>query len=384
MLKKDNTIYKKKNSFLNISVSSNIDYEQILNDIKNLDISFDSSFNIDQKNLFSKIKKILLNNGSKKIESQFSLTKNIIDELKITDKKMWPKYFIHRYRYEIYPDKKIIDDYPPYLQIEPSSICNYRCVFCFETDKSFTNLKNGFMGTMKLDLFKQIIDQAEGNIEFISLASRGEPLVAKDFDEMIKYTNGKFLNLKINTNASLLTEKKCHSILSSGVKTLVFSADAADEKLYSKLRVNGNLNKVLKNIEMFNSVKEKHYKEKKIITRVSGVKYNVKQNFEDMESFWKSLVNQVVFVKYNPWENIYNKESNNIKVPCSDLWRRMFIWWDGKVNPCDTDYKSKLNVGKFELNISQIWKSKKYQEIRDMHIKKQRSDIKPCNSCNVV
>ena len=32
------------------------------------------------------------------------------------------------------------------------------------------------MGQMTLDLFKKVIDQAQGNIEFISLASRGEPL----------------------------------------------------------------------------------------------------------------------------------------------------------------------------------------------------------------
>ena len=35
--------------------------------------------------------------------------------------------------------------------------------------------------------------------------------------------------------------KKCHSILESKVKTLVFSADAVDEKLYSELRVNEKL-----------------------------------------------------------------------------------------------------------------------------------------------
>ena len=99
------------------------------------------------------------------------------------------------------------------------------------------------MGTMESDLFKDIIDEAKNNIEFISLASKGEPLVNPQFEKMIKYTDGKFLNLKINTNASLLNEKKCHSILSSGVKTLVFSADVADEKLYSKLRVNGKLHK---------------------------------------------------------------------------------------------------------------------------------------------
>ena len=76
------------------------------------------------------------------------------------------RYLIHRYRYEIYPEKKIVDDYPPYLQIEPSSICNYRCVFCFMTDSSFNKKSSGHMGHMSLEMFKNIIDQAEGNIDF--------------------------------------------------------------------------------------------------------------------------------------------------------------------------------------------------------------------------
>ena len=97
------------------------------------------------------------------------------------------------------------------------------------------------MGHMKLETFKLLIDQAEGNVEFISLASRGEPLLCPDIVEMLAYTKDKFLNLKINTNASLLDEKISHAILESGIKTLVFSADAADSTLYSKLRVNGKL-----------------------------------------------------------------------------------------------------------------------------------------------
>ena len=74
------------------------------------------------------------------------------------------------------------------------------------------------MGTMKVDLFKNIIDQIENKVEFVTLASRGEPLVSKEFEEMIKYTSEKFLNVKINTNASLLNEKKCHAILESKIK----------------------------------------------------------------------------------------------------------------------------------------------------------------------
>ena len=101
--------------------------------------------------------------------------------------------------------KKIVDNFPPYLQIEPTSICNYRCVFCFETDKTFTNKKNGYMGQMKLDLFKKVIDQAEGNIEFISLASRGEPLACPDIVKMLEYTIGKFLNLKLKNISYMIS-----------------------------------------------------------------------------------------------------------------------------------------------------------------------------------
>ena len=191
------------------------------------------------------------------------------------------------------------------------------------------------MGMMSLDLFKRIIDQAEGRCEAITLASRGEPLICPDIKAMIRYAGGKFLALKLNTNAWFLDEKFCYAILEAEVNTLVFSADAASEPNYSKLRVNGSLQKIYENIKLFNGIRKKHFPESKIITRVSGVKVPETDNLEDMEKFWGELVDQVAFVKYNPWENSYDQPVNYIKEPCSDLWRRMFVWWDGKVNPCD-------------------------------------------------
>ena len=40
--------------------------------------------------------------------------------------------------------------------------------------------------------------------------------------------------------------------MSDTVKTLVISADVADHEQYKKIRVNGDLSKVLKNLEMLN------------------------------------------------------------------------------------------------------------------------------------
>ena len=325
-----------------------------------------------------------LNNNSEL--STFNISSYEADEMQLLENNQIVDYLYHRYRYMAYPREKIIDNYPPLLQIEPASVCNFRCVFCYQIDETFNKKKSGFMGTMTFDLFKQIIDQIEGEIGFITMASRGEPLLAKDLPKMLDYINGKFLTVKINTNASMLNEKMIHNILSSGVNTVVFSADAAEENLYSRLRVNGSLNKTLKNIELFSKIKGKQYSDTKLITRVSGVMYDRKnQDLDSMVQLWGSLVDQVSFVNYCPWENIYKAEPNNIKEPCSDLWRRMFVWFDGSMNPCDSDYKSILSLGSIENNtISELWCSEAFDSLRKKHLSKDRLSVNPCNGCTVV
>jgi len=313
------------------------------------------------------------------------LTPSVVEEINTFADHELARYLVHRYRYEIHPQLAVLDEYPPYLQIEPSSICNYRCVFCFESDKTFTRRSAGFMGHMPLDFFQRIIDEIHGKIEFISLASRGEPLLCPDIEKMLAYTRGKFLNLKMNTNASLLDESKCHAILQGGVKTLVFSADAATEPLYSQLRVGGKLDNVLANVERFQKIRVTQYPEANIITRVSGVKMSDQQNLDEMQNLWGNLVDQVAFVNYNPWEDTYHSLVNSVSPPCSDLWRRMFVWWDGKVNPCDVDYKSTLSVGNAQNSrLSELWRSADYAALREAHLANQRGRLEPCKRCSVI
>ena len=171
----------------------------------------------------------------------------------------------------------------------------------------------------------------------------------------MEYLTDKFLGLKINTNASRLTEEKCHAILQSNASTIVFSADAATEPLYSSMRVNGKLDQTLSNVENFQKIRSKHYPQSSIISRVSGVKFSKEQTIEDMECVWGELVDQVAFVDYNPWENSYKCKPSHVSQPCSDLWRRMFIWWDGKANPCDVDYLSKYKWETLRTSLSAIY-----------------------------
>ena len=124
----------------------------------------------------------------------------VIQEIMRISNEDLRRYLFYRYRYEIFPQIRFADNFPPCLQIEPSSVCNYRCVFCYQTDKDFTKKSNGHMGIMSRDLFKRVIDQAVGQREAVTLASRGEPLICPDIKETLVYLSGKFLALKINTN----------------------------------------------------------------------------------------------------------------------------------------------------------------------------------------
>ena len=101
-----------------------------------------------------------------------------------------------------------------------------------------------------------------------------------------------------------------------------------------------------------------------------------------MNQFYKEFADEIALVDYSPWESAYDNEINNIEAECSELYRRIFVWQDGKVNPCDYDYKSILSKWNANQNsIKSIWNSDYYNEIRNLHKLKERKKIEPCNRC---
>ena len=258
---------------------------------------------------------------------------------------------------------------------------------CYQIDETFSHKSSGFMGHMSFDLFKKVIDQAAGYVEAVTLASRGEPLLNPKILEMLDYCRGKFLALKCNTNASLLNERLIHGLLSSDLQTLVFSIDSADKEQYEKIRVNGNFEKLMANLELFRKLRETQYPDSQLVVRISGVKINESQDIDGMSNQWKRFADVVAFTNYTPWQDAYNNPVNDLETPCTELWRRMFVWWDGTVNPCDFDYKSIMshwNITKSSLTVQDIWTSEHYDKLRKRHLSLKRGSIEPCRRCVMI
>ena len=101
-----------------------------------------------------------------------------------------------------------------------------------------------------------------------------------------------------------------------------------------------------------------------------------------MNSFYKEFADEIALVNYNPWQSAYDNDVNDIKNICSELYRKMFIWWDGKANPCDFDYKSLLSKWNVNDNsIKSIWNSDYYNNLRELHKLERRTEIEPCKRC---
>ncbi len=324
--------------------------------------------------------------GSLKKEKKmpFRWTKQEHNYIESHPQEKWISYLIYRYKFKIFPKAKKVAEFPVYLLIEPTSVCNLRCVMCFQIDETFT--QKPYMGMMDLDLYKRIIDEAEhGGTKAITMASRGEPTLHKDFGEILRYASEKFIDFKINTNATMLTEERCHEILLSGVNELVFSVDGHNKAIYEEIRVRSNFDEVLKNIDLFHTIREKQYQGSKLNTRASAVLFRDDQDESEFQKFWSGITDEVAYavVRFQ-WDTYNNAVHPDRNEPCEFLWERMYIWFDGTVNPCEMDYKSHLQTGNVnDSSIRDVWKSDKYEKFREAHLEGNRGRLMPCDRCGV-
>lgn len=327
----------------------------------------------------------ILENLKKNKKLNFSINKHL--EIYISNNWENPikviKYIIFRFKFLECGKKKINIGYPPYILIEPVSTCNLRCPFCFQTDKSFT--KKPYMGVMDMSLFKKVVDEADNlGVGAITLASRGEPTLHKNFVDMLDYLGNKknIFEIKINTNATFLSEKIAHSIFKNKITQVVISADHYQKEEYERLRKNSNFEKILVNVDRLFEIR-KMYKENYTEIRVSGIDADKNLNREKFKNFWIKRSDHVTssypFERWNTYENQVHKDIND---PCENLWDRMYVWFDGKVNPCDADYKSKLSFGDVNQdNIKNIWNNNVINKLRTSHLNDKRHDFNPCDRC---
>lgn len=101
--------------------------------------------------------------------------------------------------------KAVSNHIPVYGAFELTSRCNLNCKMCFVHDLDATKAKASELTT---DQWKNIFDEAISAGMMFALFTGGECLLREDFEELYLYLFHKGIVMSVNTNATLIDEKR--------------------------------------------------------------------------------------------------------------------------------------------------------------------------------
>ncbi|MCW8965854.1 MAG: radical SAM protein, partial [Candidatus Pacearchaeota archaeon] len=260
------------------------------------------------------------------------------------------------------------------LKIECSSLCNIQCEMCPHNPNVGLKRKKG---VLKFENFKKIFDEI--NPAYLNLTGIGEPFLNKDLFKIVRYAKNKKTMVKLDTNATLLTQENIDKILSTKIDIISTSIDGATKDSYEKIRKGANFNTLKVNVKKLIKSRNKNKSKTKIhmffvlqennlkdlpkfieLAEELGVDYlagsfvvtlgmnnneenkllKIKRETKEILSETKKLLKKskievsidslLRYLETNNRKHQYNKEK-----PCYMPWYSTFITWDGKVNPCD-------------------------------------------------
>ncbi|MDY6896228.1 MAG: radical SAM protein, partial [Thermotogota bacterium] len=236
---------------------------------------------------------------------------------------------LHNY----YKKAIFLDNMPTYFWIEPTNHCNLRCIMC-PSGAGKVEIEKGYM---KYDFFKKIVEEIKGYASAITIAVNGESLLHPDFFKMVRYATNRGIKVLLNTNATLLNEKKAKLMLESGIASISFAFDGFNKSMYEKARIGATYETTLENILYF--LRLRREKKKKLpytvlsilMLEIDGCHEEVKQAF--LKQF-KGLIDEIRLREVSTWGSTF-KETKNFAfrentanyLPCSRLWSTAVIAW---------------------------------------------------------
>lgn len=306
--------------------------------------------------------------------------------MKLVESKKSPVVSSRETTLRAYNDGLLTGDfYPVYYGIEVTRLCNLACVMC--PHPQFAAAEKGHMN---LDLFKQIVDQIAPHAEIIKLHWIGEPLLHPSIVEMTKYAKqNSDAKIYMSTNATMLKGELAEGIRTFGLDELIISLDGNSKNTYEHIRVHGNFDKVVTNVEAF---LQKVMKYGGPVCHLKMIQFRA--NVDESKAFqkrWSKFPNVMTDVTWlSDWagnvENtralseFHNPIESSERVACSDLWFKMQIDWRGNVALCCFDANNTVNIGNLVLeSLENVWQSSALQAFRQRHLEKRYNGI--CKNC---
>ncbi len=133
---------------------------------------------------------------------------------------------------------------PPSLRVEVAAVGDLRCAMCLARCRPPVNR---LTGAMTLTMFRSLVDEAPGLRE-LTLQGIGEPLLAPNLVDMIRYAKARGVRVAVDTNATLLYRDRAEELVEAGLDRLNVSLDGADPQGFDGAPDGAHFGPVLENL----------------------------------------------------------------------------------------------------------------------------------------
>lgn len=311
--------------------------------------------------------------------------------------------------------------YPTQVSLEPTTACNYRCPACCHGMDEGIEFLSKRDKHVDIDKFKELIDAIHKKTWYLSLTGCGEGFFHPQLFEMIDYAVEKGMFVTLESNGSILDAEK---LAASNISHVHFALDCTSQEAYSKYRVGGNINNVLKRVTKFCDLNQKREKPIQVHLRFLINNYTEEDYGKAASLFQKydfvtlyqdcftippegykmlsTMPCTTTVEKYNEWRpkklteyDQYQLDEKSglmknkalfheFKGNCPSVYSGAYINSDGSMTPCCEAYAfipSELYYGNvFEEGFEKAWNSKRAKTFRK-RFKKNQGNYALCSNC---
>lgn len=294
------------------------------------------------------------------------------------------------------------------LIVEPTNLCNFSCVQCFQSvaeESYFTRNR----GSMSLQLFEKLLGQLTAwpgpRFKVLKLSLYGEPFINKAFCDMLQLVKEADVaeRTETTTNASLITEAVAERLVAIGLDYLRVSIySALPEKHRAITQSAVPLERVHANLAALRRVKQRLGSEKPFV----GVKMLDTYGEENrlFEERFRDVADEVYLDKPHNWvavpgkdfiADLYGSEAPQARtdsrggggrrVACTQPFFTLAVRSNGDVSPCCIDWVGGTVLGNIEREtLQQIWDGDRMYEFRKMHLEGRQGENASCRNCEFL
>jgi len=262
--------------------------------------------------------------------------------------------------------------HPDRLYVESTSFCNLHCVMCPTGIGTIKRPK----GYMDMQLFRQIVDEVQPNAPAIVLHSWGEPMMHPKLFQMIEYARKADLWTETSTNITLLTEERARRAMDAGLSQLFLAMDGVTKETYERVRVGGNFDTVVRNVERLLELKRERGSKMRIVLQIIAMRETHAEVEEFVRRWTRDEVDQVNVKHLDTWgdqeaaitSHALAKEEPPVRRACPNLWYHGYIFWDGSLVSCERDYDLRTPLGNVKDGVLNAWHGAQMRRLRKHHV----------------